>query len=118
VLLLAPGPAAELFAAAGLEVTAASLGPPVRPEALPRSPVARPASLRRTVDRWLAVPLAWLSSGVVAMSAATAAAVPRRLVGIVPASVRLDLSFAVSAERPPATIARSGVSSPTRAMRT
>jgi glycosyltransferase involved in cell wall biosynthesis len=144
VLLLAPGPAAELFATAGLEVAAGALGSPIRPRAMAafarrvaaelRS--ARPAVVHATgiraalacapacrllqvplvwhkvdlaFDRRLAGPLAWLTSGVVAVSAAAAAAVPtRRLLGIVPAPVGLDSGFVVSAERPPATIGSIG----------
>ena len=144
VLLLAPGPAADLFAAAGLDVTAGSLRSPIRPRGLAAFAGsfagelrrARPAVVHATgiraalacaaacrllrvplvwhkvdlaFDRRLAVPLALLSSGVVAVSAATAAALPpRRLLGIVPSPVRLESSFAVSAERPPATIGSVG----------
>jgi glycosyltransferase involved in cell wall biosynthesis len=144
VMLLTPGPAADLFAAAGLEVSAGSLGSPIRPRAMAAFALrlagelrgARPAVVHATgvraalacaptcrllrvplvwhkvdlaFDRRLTEPLAWLSSGVVAVSAATAAAVPpRRFLGIVPPPVRLDWSFAVSAERPPATIGSVG----------
>jgi glycosyltransferase involved in cell wall biosynthesis len=144
VLLLAPGPAAELFAAAGLDVAAGSLQSPMRPRGLAvfarrvagELRRARPAVVHATgiraalacapacrllrvplvwqkvdlaFDRRLAVPLAWLSSGVVAVSTAAAAAVPpRRLTAVVPSPVRLDSAFTVSADRPPATIGSIG----------
>jgi glycosyltransferase involved in cell wall biosynthesis len=143
-LLLTPGPAADLFAAVGLEVSTGSLGSPIRPRAMAAFARrlagelrrARPAVVHATgvraalacapacrllcmplvwhkvdlaFDRRLTVPLSCLSSGVVAVSGATAAAVPpRRLLAIVPPPVRLDRAFAVSADRPPATIGSVG----------
>jgi glycosyltransferase involved in cell wall biosynthesis len=56
-------------------------------------------------DRRLAHPLSLLTTGVIPISRAAAAAVaPRRVLGIVPPPVRLPESFVVTGNRPPATL--------------
>ncbi len=87
----------------------------IRP-ALACSPVCRIARIPLlwhkvdvAFDRRLAGPLSLLCTGVVTVSRATAAAVPRRrMLGVVYSPVRLDESFVVSDPRPPATLGSIG----------